>query len=580
MTFTEAAVHVLRLVGKPLHYKEITDVAIEKDLLSHVGKSPEVTMGARLAAVVKKGGEENPLTRVKPGVFALADWDESTIETGLADRTPALKKLAQAEAQAAVASEDDTAAPESEPDQPSTVSFPVPPKLEEEEGESMGEDEIARAELTAAANEIFAPEDDDDEPILGRDDDDEERATDDDDTDDMGGKRRRRRRRRGRGGDKDEDDLPSYTVSEASSDVAVEVDGGRERSERDRDRSERDRDRSERDRDRDRSERDRDRDRSERDRDRDRPERDRDRSERDRDRSERDRDRSERDRDRDRSDRERGEKDSRDRRGRNGDEAPETLAEAAELALGGFRRSGGASTKQLAEAISKRHRQFNDGQMSQWLLAACRAENLRRQANGQRHCFRFSGNGRIALWEWVVDKDQARLERDVYAAVDKYAELARQRLLRRLADLPGRAFGEFAVLLLESLGFSQFKTVKIATANNSELTLSAVQKTAVGELPVAVIIRKDNRDLGREQVVALRGSLHHYGNVAFGVFVTTGQVMSGARDEAASPGATPVQFLDGTRIAELCERTGVGVVKQNVEVALPDIELFDSLRSS
>ncbi len=573
MTFTEAAVHVLRLVGKPLHYKEITDIAIEKDLLSHVGKSPEVTMGARLAAVVKKGGEENPLTRVKPGVFALADWDESTIETGLADRTPALKKLAQAEAQAAVASEDDTAAPESEPDQPSTVSFPVPPKLEEEEGESMGEDEIARAELTAAANEIFAPEDDDDEPILGRDDEDEERATDDDDTDDMGGKRRRRRRRRGRGGDKDEDDLPSYTVSEASSDVAVEVDGGRDRSERDRDRSERDRDRSERDRDRDRPERDRDR--PERDRDRERSERDRDR-----DRSERDRDRSERDRDRDRSERDRGEKDSRDRRGRNGDEAPETLAEAAELALGGFRRSGGASTKQLAEAISKRHRQFNDGQLSQWLLAACRAENLRRQANGQRHCFRFSGNGRIALWEWVVDKDQARLERDVYAAVDKYAELARQRLLRRLADLPGRAFGEFAVLLLESLGFSQFKTVKIATANNSELTLSAVQKTAVGELPVAVIIRKDNRDLGREQVVALRGSLHHYGNVAFGVFVTTGQVMSGARDEAASPGATPVQFLDGTRIAELCERTGVGVVKQNVEVALPDIELFDSLRSS
>ena len=30
MTFTEAAAQVLRLVGKPLHYKEITDVAIEK----------------------------------------------------------------------------------------------------------------------------------------------------------------------------------------------------------------------------------------------------------------------------------------------------------------------------------------------------------------------------------------------------------------------------------------------------------------------------------------------------------------------------------------------------------------------
>src|SRR3989442_7334983 len=93
MTFTEAAAQVLRLVGKPLHYKEITDVAIEKDLLSHVGKSPEVTMGARLAALVKKGDKENPLVRIKPGVFALRDWDQATIERGLADRTPALKML-------------------------------------------------------------------------------------------------------------------------------------------------------------------------------------------------------------------------------------------------------------------------------------------------------------------------------------------------------------------------------------------------------------------------------------------------------------------------------------------------------
>src|SRR5664279_785010 len=94
MTFTEAAAQVLRLVGKPLHYKEITDVAIEKNLLSHVGKSPDVTMGARLAALVKKGDKENPLVRIKPGVFALREWDPATIEKGLADRTPALERLA------------------------------------------------------------------------------------------------------------------------------------------------------------------------------------------------------------------------------------------------------------------------------------------------------------------------------------------------------------------------------------------------------------------------------------------------------------------------------------------------------
>src|SRR5450755_2305906 len=78
MTFTEAAAEVLRLAGKPMHYKEITELAIEKNLLSHVGKSPEVTMGARLAALLKKEDKTNPIVRVKPGVFALREWTDAS----------------------------------------------------------------------------------------------------------------------------------------------------------------------------------------------------------------------------------------------------------------------------------------------------------------------------------------------------------------------------------------------------------------------------------------------------------------------------------------------------------------------
>src|SRR6516162_7026346 len=82
MTFTEAAAEVLRLAGKPLHYKEITELAIEKNLLSHVGKSPEVTMGSRLAALLKKEDKTNPIVRVKPGVFALREWSEKSADAG------------------------------------------------------------------------------------------------------------------------------------------------------------------------------------------------------------------------------------------------------------------------------------------------------------------------------------------------------------------------------------------------------------------------------------------------------------------------------------------------------------------
>src|SRR3990172_6387403 len=77
MTFSEAAVEVLKAAGKPLHYKRITVLAIEKNLLSHVGKSPEVTMSARLAALVTRDKGEAPIIRLAPGIFGLRDWGEA-----------------------------------------------------------------------------------------------------------------------------------------------------------------------------------------------------------------------------------------------------------------------------------------------------------------------------------------------------------------------------------------------------------------------------------------------------------------------------------------------------------------------
>src|ERR1700739_721046 len=75
MTFIEAAAEVLRKAGKPLHYKEITELAIAQNLLSHVGKTPEVTMSHRLTSAGKKDDKEVPIVKAKPGIFALREWD-------------------------------------------------------------------------------------------------------------------------------------------------------------------------------------------------------------------------------------------------------------------------------------------------------------------------------------------------------------------------------------------------------------------------------------------------------------------------------------------------------------------------
>ncbi|MCA1829718.1 MAG: restriction endonuclease [Myxococcales bacterium] len=74
MTFTEAAVEVLRRAGKPLHFKEIADLALSQNLLSHVGQDPEVTMGQRLAAMAKREEERKVVAIAPDGTFALVEW--------------------------------------------------------------------------------------------------------------------------------------------------------------------------------------------------------------------------------------------------------------------------------------------------------------------------------------------------------------------------------------------------------------------------------------------------------------------------------------------------------------------------
>jgi restriction endonuclease Mrr len=80
------------------------------------------------------------------------------------------------------------------------------------------------------------------------------------------------------------------------------------------------------------------------------------------------------------------------------------------------------------------------------------------------------------------------------------------------------------------------------------------------------------------RVSDLRGALHHYGPAAAGWLITTGQVLSGAREEAAAPGAAPIALYDGLSFCKLLEENDVGVVRTRFPVAIPDLELLEALR--
>lgn len=578
MTFTEAAAEVLRQVGRPLHYKEITAYAIEKSLLSHVGKSPEVTMGARLAALFKKPGDENPMVRVRPGVFALKTWEESGELKDMVVKTKPIARTVTApekpveepepveapkEAEKAEEKTEEAAEPpppstrrrapvrrrgrtveakteESAPEAPVVQpAAPASEPLADKPTETKEPEVAAEAEpIEAAATPVESPtepesdvepESSDEEEaerselaagasaVFEEEDDDDQPIFSNQEANDRDGSRRRRRRRRRPKGSESNGIAYSATPMGPADSVRDVV-----------------------------------------------PE-------------------------------------TRTLAATTGGPHPVVLevssssldhvamddlggkdmADAIAGALAaGDRASGPLSLRQLAETAQRRGRLAGDLQQLQSQIAASvRADNLRRVAAGQRPRFRFVG-GRVALTDWLLNSDLARYEQEAIAAVERYRETARKAFVRKLQELPGHAFVELVLLVLERVGFHNVRAMRRAGIPGQEAHFTAMHDTGAGHLQSALVIRRDGREIGRERVAELRGAFHHYGPASVGWLVTAGPVLSGAREEAATTNAAAVVLYDGFGIARLCEQHDIAVVRATLPICIPDLDILEALRSS
>jgi len=83
MTFTEAAIEVLRREGKPLHFRKITEIAVRESLLDHIGKVPDDTMADQLTAHCRLPHADRRLIPIQSGTFALSEWGMDEDPTGL-----------------------------------------------------------------------------------------------------------------------------------------------------------------------------------------------------------------------------------------------------------------------------------------------------------------------------------------------------------------------------------------------------------------------------------------------------------------------------------------------------------------
>lgn len=70
-SFKDLAFQILKEVGKPLHSKEITKIALDRGWLKTAGKTPEATMNAQLVVDINSKKEKSRFVKAAPSTFGL-----------------------------------------------------------------------------------------------------------------------------------------------------------------------------------------------------------------------------------------------------------------------------------------------------------------------------------------------------------------------------------------------------------------------------------------------------------------------------------------------------------------------------
>lgn len=80
-TFKEIAYQILKEAGKPLHSKEITKIALNREWLKTAGKTPEATMNAQLVVDINAKREKSRFIKTASSTFGLnPDYKEKELQ--------------------------------------------------------------------------------------------------------------------------------------------------------------------------------------------------------------------------------------------------------------------------------------------------------------------------------------------------------------------------------------------------------------------------------------------------------------------------------------------------------------------
>jgi len=586
MTFLEAALDILKREGRPLHFKELTERAMTKKLLTFVGRTPEVTMQTQLTTAVKKA-PGNPFVRVKPGVFGLLRYPELTAEEKAAaveEKAPPAARAPKREREEAAEGEERTGrrrrrrggrartgkAEEAAPaeakevatddtgaddaiEEPNAGGLSAAARAaalaetgvlegddegegdgaEDEDGDLSPESEGAPAPVAADASEAAGGgdaepdgDDDGDDAAEGEGGDELAPGGATAESGEEGGRRRRRRRRRRRGGEEDGGARPGEAGSAGDRPLNA---GANDRGPFGESKQ-----------------------------------------------------------------REGGEtaEAAAPNNGEAASEAPAsgssaegptgegqparkimTPVDAAIEVLRGQPPGRGVHVRQLADSAIRRrliHGEPNEA----WrvIRTALASEPKERLRNGLRPRVRAAGSGLYALARRTPDVELEKAEQVFGDARRALRERTMAAIERRLAELAPGAFEAVARVLLQREGFGPTTFVK-----RVEGTIYVEALRGRGSRPAKCLIalRPGGSVAGRRAIGELRAGIRAR-NHDEGVLMLAGRLGDDAIAEWKQPGP-PLEIADGSALAETCVRHGVGVVSANVSVDFVDADFFAEL---
>lgn len=94
-SFKDIAYQILKEVGKPLHSKEITKIALKRGWLKTAGKTPEATMNAQLVVDINTRKDKSRFIKTAPSTFGLNPEFKIVAETKIEKKIGKIYKVSK-----------------------------------------------------------------------------------------------------------------------------------------------------------------------------------------------------------------------------------------------------------------------------------------------------------------------------------------------------------------------------------------------------------------------------------------------------------------------------------------------------